>query len=302
MSRNLRTHIFLFVANLIYGASFTIAKALTPHYIEPYGFILIRVTFSLFLFSATQLIFIRSGIARKDLPLLIVCGLVGVAMNQLLFFKGLSLTRPINAALIMISTPILVVLFTSLMKNEKLTMRKGAGSLIAAIGAAIVVIHSTVSGGEASPLGDLLIFLNAACYAIYLVIVKPLMEKYHPIAVIAWVFLFGEIFVLPVGWNQFAAVEWTTFTFWIWAGTAFIVIFTTYLAYLLNIFALRDAPASTVGIYIYAQPLFATLIAVVSGKDFLNWETLLSSLLIFIGVYLVSFGARKFSLAETEQP
>ena len=130
--------------------------------------------------------------------------------------------------------------------------------------------------------------LNAASYAVYLVIVKPLMQKYHPLTIILWVFFFGWLFVVPVGFNEFRAIQWHTFPTSIWLELIFIVIATTFFAYLFNILALRNANPSLAGIYIYLQPALATLFAVSLGKDSLSIFKVAAMLLIFAGVYLVS--------------
>jgi drug/metabolite transporter (DMT)-like permease len=290
MKNQWRSHLYLLLSNLIYGASFTIAKAVIPDYIKPYGMILIRITVTAVMFIIIQIFFIKEKIARKDVPLLILCALFGVSINQLLFFKGLSMTSPISTSLMSTITPILVLLFASMFQEEKLGWKKVLGIFIGAAGAVIIVIAGkriTLSSGEF--LGDILVFANSAVYAIYLVIVKPLMKKYQPLTIITWVFFFGWIFVIPVGWSEFASINWQAITPVVWYAIIFIIIFTTFFSYLLNILALKNISSSVVGIYIYVQPIFATLIAVLFSKDHLTWQNIMASLLIFIGVYLVSF-------------
>ena len=117
----------LFGANLIYGASYTVAKEAMPEYILPFAFILIRVTSSVLLFWLIWTSLIRERIARADLLRLAACGLFGVAINQMLFFKGLSITTPINAAIIMTSNPVVVMLFSLWILKEAITMKKTFG-------------------------------------------------------------------------------------------------------------------------------------------------------------------------------
>ena len=140
MTKTFRTHLFLFLANLIYGVSFTIAKDVVPHFIKPFGAILIRVTVSGILFIAVQFFFVREKIKRKDIPLLIACGIFGVAINQLLFFKGLSITTPIHAALIMTTTPILVLVLSAFFKDERITILKIAGIAVGIMGALVITV------------------------------------------------------------------------------------------------------------------------------------------------------------------
>ncbi len=301
MNYRYSTHFYLFAANLIYALSFTIAKDVVPHYIQPFGAIVIRVSVALVLFAAVQLLFIRESIRRKDIPLLILCGLFGVAINQLLFFKGLSITTPINASLMMTTTPILILLLSGIFHDEKITWLKITGVLLGAIGAVLVIISGkefTLGGGQTT--GDMLILINAASYAVYLVIVKPLMKKYRPVTVITWVFLFGWLFVLPAGWQEFSAIDWQQFTPWLWAELSFIVIFTTFFAYLLNTLAMEHASPSVVGIYIYLQPALATIFALLLNRDEYPLIKIIATVFIFAGVYFVS-AKNAFSRNEKEE-
>ncbi|MGB3075097.1 MAG: DMT family transporter [Chitinophagales bacterium] len=289
MNYRYSTHIYLFIANLIYALSFTIAKDVVPHFIQPFGAIVIRVTVALTLFSIIQLTIIREKIKRADIPLLILCGLFGVAINQLLFFKGLSITTPINASLMMTTTPILILLLSGIFHDEKITWLKVIGVLLGATGAVLVIISGkelTLGSGQTT--GDILVLINAASYAVYLVIVKPLMKKYHAVTVIMWVFLFGWLFVLPVGWHEFAMIDWYPFTPLLWGELTFIVIFTTFFAYLLNTMAMVHATPSVVGIYIYLQPALATIFALLLNRDEYPLIKIIATILIFAGVYFVS--------------
>jgi drug/metabolite transporter (DMT)-like permease len=289
MTVQFRTHLYLFIVNLIYALSFTIAKDVVPQYIQPYGAIVIRVTVALLLFLIFQFFFIKEKIKRADIGLLMLCGLFGVAINQLLFFKGLSITTPINASLMMTTTPILILILSGIFHDEKITMLKIAGVLLGAIGAVLVILSgSEFTRGSGQTTGDILVLINAASYAIYLVIVKPLMSKYHPLTVITWVFFFGWLIVVPVGWNEFSAIDWQQFTYPLWIELAFIVLFTTFFAYLLNTMAMQHATPSVVGIYIYLQPALATIFALLMNRDEYPLIKIIATLLIFSGVYLVS--------------
>ena len=281
----------LFGANLIYGASYTVAKEAMPEYILPFAFILIRVTSSVLLFWLIWTSLIRERIARADLLRLAACGLFGVAINQMLFFKGLSITTPINAAIIMTSNPVVVMLFSLWILKEAITMQKTFGLLLGLSGAALLITAgSDFSFGSETFEGDIYVFLNASSYALYLVIVKPLMARYHPITVITWIFTFGFVYVLPFGFEEFISVDWSAFTPKIWAAVAFIVLFTTFLAYLLNVSALKELSPTIVSYYIYLQPLLAAIVALYFEKDQLTWINIGASMLIFAGVYLVSSG------------
>lgn len=296
MNNKTKAHLALLGANLFYGAGFTVAKSIMPRLIEPLGFIFIRVSVVTLLF---WLSFgggknYRAKIEKKDWPILVLGGIFGVALNQMLFFLGLNLTFPIHAALIMMSTPLLITIIATFILRERIGLSKGLGLCIG-IGGAILLMSAgkeiTMTGSSA--MGDLLILLNAASYAIYLVIIKPLMQRYRPIIVIRWVFLFGFMFVLPFSWQQFTAIDWTLFETTDYMALGFIVICVTFFTYLWNIYALRFLSPSIAGAYIYLQPMFAAFISVIFTGEDLTWVKLVATALIFSGVYLVNFGFKK---------
>lgn len=299
MRGSILAHIYLLLANLIYGVSFTIAKDVVPHYIGPFGAIVIRVSVSLLLFTLTYLLFIREKIYKRDIGLMALCGLFGVAINQLLFFKGLSITTPINAALIMTITPIMVVTISYFTGRDHLNLWRILGILLGICGALIIILNrGSVTFSGSRSIGDLCVFLNAASYAVYIVIVKPLMARYNPITIITMVFLFGSFIVWPVGFSEFNAISWAQLPNHILLELAFIVLATTFLAYLFNILAMRHASPGIVGIYIYSQPAIATLFALMMQKDSFSPDKLLATIMIFAGVYLVSFAGRE----QVKQP
>ena len=260
-----------------------------PTYIEPLGFIFVRVSGAVLMFWFLFRFFYYEKIDKKDLLKLALCGLFGVAINQMLFFKGLNLTTPINAAVIMVTNPILVLLFGFAMLSEKFTLRKLIGITLGAVGAFLLITNGgNISLDPNHYSGNILVLLNASSYAIYLVMVKPLMQKYKPITVVSWVFLFGFIFVVPFGWNEFQAISWTTMPNFVLWEVVFVVVGTTFFAYLFNIYGLQTLNASVVSSYIYLQPVLASLIALWVQSDELSFIKLLSATIIFIGVYLVS--------------
>ena len=231
----------------------------------------------------------ETQIDKKDFPRLMLCGLFGVATNQLFFFEGLSRTTPIHAALMMLTTPILVVIMASIVLKEKFTINNGLGIVLGLIGAFVLICRGDMSNlGGMAGLGDFFVFINAASYAMYLILVKPLMVKYSPLSVIRWVFLFGAIVVLPFGFAQVSQVDWSLFTPKSYLVLGYVLIAMTFLAYLLNIFALKRLSPTVIGSYIYLQPFLASLIAILFFNETLTLTMVGAGALIFSGVYLVS--------------
>ncbi len=289
MTKNLKAHLALLSANLIYGANYTIAKIALPEFVKPLGFILMRVTFAMLIFAFIQFTFIKEKVENKDILLLFFCAVFGIAVNQMMFFQGLSRTTEINASILMITTPILVIVFSYFILKEKITSKKILGVILGAIGAAMIILMGgSFSLGSDTLLGDLYIFINAASYGIYLVIAKPLMIKYHPFTILKWIFFFGFFMITPFGYEQFSQIDWGSFTTAAYLSVGYVLFFATFLAYLCNAIALNFASPSLVSAYIYSQPLIATIIAISFGKDSLTPVKIIAAILIFTGVYLVN--------------
>ena len=289
MNKTLTAHISLLIANLIYALNFTIAKDVMPNFILPSAFILLRVIGALFLFSFSYFIFFFQKIELKDILRFAICGLFGVAINQLFFFEGLNLTTPINAAIVMTTNPILVMLLSFIIVKEAISFKKILGITLGFIGASTLILSDgAIDLSSNNSTGNLFVFINATSYGLYLVIVKPLLNKYHPLTVLFYVFAFGLLFVLPFGYDDLTIVKWGTIPVNIYLEIIFVVVCTTFIAYLLNSSALKTLTASTVSIYIYLQPILASLFAIFLGADFLDEKKIIASVLIFSGVYLVS--------------
>jgi len=292
--RNLALIAATFVS-IIYGITFTIAKDVMPKYIDAYGFILLRAGGSMLLFWAVWLFMKLSHktftekIAVQDFPRIIAAAFFGVAFNMLTFFKGLSLTSPISAAVIMVSTPMIVLVLSALIIKERMRKRMVFGLILGLIGTAFLILYGKSIGSATNAgLGNFLVLVNAISYGFYLIIVKKLMDKYNAFTFVKWIYLFGFIMVLPFGWSQFDAVNWTLVPIAICWKIAFVVVISTFLTYLLNLLSMKELKPTTVAVFIYLQPLFATVFAISLGKDELSLVKIGSAALIFIGVYLVT--------------
>ena len=291
----LKAHLALLSVALIYGANYTIAKnVLDQDYLKPNGFILLRVISGFVLFTILHALFIKEKVDRKDFGLLAICGLFGIAINQLFFFKGLGATSPVHASLIMVVTPIIVLILSSIYLTERIRWWKVLGIIVGMIGAMLLITKgSSGNNSMSSSLGDLYILINATSYALYLVFAKNLMKKYHPFTVMKWIFSFGLIVVIPFGIGDLSGVVWRSFPIDIWVAIIYVLVFTTFFAYLLNAYALSTVNPTTASAYIYMQPLIASTIAVLWYNDSLSSVKVLSAALIFIGVYMISLQKRK---------
>lgn len=298
MKKNLfKAHLALLMVNALYGANHVVAKGVMPDHLTPSVFIFLRAMGATALFWLMKILFVKEKVAAKDLILLAACGLFGVAVNQLFFFHGLSLTSPVNTGIIMTINPILVVVFSYFLLKEAINWRRSIGIMLGAIGAILLTLNAGTGSGD-SLLGDLFIFINATSYALYLVLVKPLMRKYRPLTVITYVFSFGLTFVIlyPPTLSELFVTNFTTIPAKIIFIILFVIIGVTFMTYLLTVFGLKYVSPSVSSAYIYIQPamvvFFAYTLSVIGiaddYTDTITWEKVGYMLLIFTGVYLTS--------------
>lgn len=290
MSKRVKAHLAVLAANFIFGANFSVVKSVTPSLILPIGLNVLRVVVTTALFWLMFALKPSKPIfEKKDVWRFIACGATGVALNQMLFVKGLSLTTSIHAALLMLATPIIITFIAAWLLRERLNIWKFIGLTLGVAGAVNLILQKENSGSAPDILlGDVLVVINAILYGLYFVLVRPLMEKYKPLQVIRWIFTIGLFIILPFGWNEFTATEWSSIQPEQWAALAFIVIGSTFFAYLFNIYGLSVIGASATGAYIYTQPVFAAVIAMIFMGEQFTWYKAISALLIFTGVYLAN--------------
>lgn len=291
MDSSLKAHLSLFSAQVIYALNYSIAKGLMPDHIGPFALVFCRIAGACLLFWSISLLTPAEKLEKGDLRKMALLAVFGVAVNQIFFIWGLDNTQPINSAIIMISNPIVVVVFTMIVLKEKITIYKVSGLSLGILGAVSLLLFKSKGGlsfGSDTITGDLMTLVNSFSWAVFVVMAKPYMIKYKTVTVMKWIFLFGLLYVTPVGMYDFMNTGWHTFNSDTWFALSFVVIATTFLAYLLNTYALKALSPSVVSTYIYLQPFLATIFAVYFGKDELTPVKIIAAACIMSGVYLVS--------------
>lgn len=295
-SNIIKAHLALFASHVIYAANHFIAKDIMPEKINPNALVVFRVIGAGLLFWGIKF-FIRERIAKKDFFKLALCGLFGASINQLSFFHGLNLTSPIDTSIIMTSAPTVVFILSIFFLKEKVTGAKLLGLSIGALGAITLIWYGQVSDNNSSFSGNLFVFINVLFYSLYQVIVKPLMRSYHFITIISWVFLFGFLFLIPLGLKDviyntdYAAFDTNTNL-----AIAYIILCTTFLTFLFNIYGLRQVSPAVAGSYSYVQPAVSFIIVIILSYVFHNdiynedidLVKIISCVMVIIGVYLIS--------------
>jgi drug/metabolite transporter (DMT)-like permease len=284
-------------ATLLFGINYWVAKGLMPDFMTPFQVIFVRVAGAALLFSLLQagIPEIRNQrIGKKDMARLALASLLGVAINQIMFFAGLNHAAPVDAAIINSVNPVLVLVFASLLLHVRITGPGLTGILLGAAGTVLLIVF----GGNAdaigkSRMGNSFILINTVSYSLYLVIAKPVMVKYNPVVVMKWMFLFGLGFILPVTAGQALSIHPQTFTPTAWFSIIYVVLATTFMAYLLITFAMKRLSPPVVAYYSYVQPVLVAMIGVFMMGENLSWIKIASTLLVFCGIYLVTRKLRK---------
>jgi len=289
MNSIVKSHLYLLLTTLIGSLNYSIAKSIMPEFVGPSAIIIIRGIAATSFFWGIEAFLVKDSIKdKKDLLRLFLAGVFGISLNQVLFYEGLNLTTPINASLLQCGVPIFVMVIAFILAREKVTWIKILGLLLGGSGGCLLLLYSSKTSVEGFHWGDIMVTLNALSYAIFLVMVQPLTEKYDPFTVVKWVFLFGTCLNIPFGYSQFIEVDWNAIPLFGYFCLAYIVIFATIVNYYLNVGVLRYVNPSVAGMYIYLTPIFTSIIAIGWGKDVLTLEKLACSFLILGGVYLVS--------------
>ena len=290
MSRRTLAILAAIGATTIYALNHTIAKGVMPHHVQPFGFIIFRVGGAALLFWIISLFGPKERIEKKDYPRMLICALLGMGINMLVFFKGLSLSTPINSAVLVTTTPIIVLVLSAVLIKENISRAKIFGIAIGLLGALGLILFSSEIRQDAPniPLGNFLILMNSVFYGSYLIIVRPLLDKYHPFTFMKWLFTLGILICLPFGYQEFAQTDFAHLPQEAIWSIIFVVVGTTFCTYLFNIFALTQLKASTLSACVYVQPLMGILYATATGKDSLTTLKILAASLVLLGVYLAS--------------
>ncbi|MBT8262018.1 MAG: DMT family transporter [Bacteroidia bacterium] len=275
-------------ASAIYGINHTIAKGLMPDIIGSYGFILLRVGGAAICFWIISFFYQNEKIDRKDWIRIIACAFFGMVLNMNMFFKGLELSTPINSSVVITLAPVLLLVLSAIFLKDRITWIKSLGIGLGLAGALTLILFGLKTQPNAPniPLGNVLFIINATSYSFYLIFVKPLVARYSSITLMKLLFLFAFVMNLPIGIEQFSEVAWSSHDFDIIWKLAFVVIGTTVLTYLFNIYALKQLSPSTIGAFIYLQPVIAGIFAILTGADTLTPLRALAAALIFTGVFL----------------
>jgi drug/metabolite transporter (DMT)-like permease len=280
-----RAVLALVLAQLFFGLHYSAAKIVLEE-ITPRAWAPLRAgSASVVLLVCTRAAGRPFALSAADYGRLAAFSVLGVVINQLLFIEGVSRTTATHAAVLSAGVPVSTLLFAVLLGREELRGYKALAVVLSTAGI-VFVVRPEAPTGTVPVAGDLMILVSGLSYALFLVSSKRLLSRVDPLPATAWLLMFGALGLLGLGWRELLRLDpgQVSGPAWVWA--AFIVAFPTALSYLLNSYALRRLAPSTVGLFIYLQPVVGVVLAAALLGERPEPGVLVGALLIFAGVWL----------------
>jgi drug/metabolite transporter (DMT)-like permease len=286
----LRVHGALLVVTLLFGANYVVAKVVLRE-VSPLDLVVIRT------WGAAAMLFAGARLRRRpargpgftprDVVQLFLFSLLGVSINQLCFLGGLARSTATNAAVMLVTIPLLTLAFAVALRRERPSAMGIAGIALGLVGAAILIgSHGGVDLTSRATAGNLLLLGSGSSYALYLVLTRPILARHDPLRVTSWVFLLAALTVTPIGIGGVRGLVASGLSGAGWAGVAYVVIGATAVPYLLNNWALVRVKSSVVAVYILLQPVVAGALGRVFLHEAIGPHTAIAALLVVTGVLL----------------
>ena len=284
-------HLALLGSNVMWGIMAPISKfVLAGGIVSSMALVDVRIFGGTILFWIASMFIKPEKVDRKDYIRLFGAGFFSTAFNQMCFIKGVSLTSPVDASICTSTLPIWTMILAAIFLKEPVTGKKATGVLMGLSGALLLVFFGSGhnSSGNSNILGDLLCLLSQVSYSVYLVFFQDVIKKYSPVTLMKWKYTFGALILLPVLLSSFFTVQWGILPSNQWAGLAYILLFGTFLSYLIVPIGQKHLRPTVVAMYNYLQPVTAAAVAILWGLDNFNIVKLIAVILIFSGVMLVN--------------
>lgn len=288
----LKGHLASFSAYVIFGLNIIVSKGLANSgAISPLGLFCFRSIGASALFWIAGLFIPKEKIDKGDYLKIFAASMIGLYLTQIAFLKAITQTTPTDSAILSAFAPIMTMFFAAIFLKEPITIKKIIGVLMSFSGAILLIFNSVNTRGGAdhtTPLGGLLMFVNCLAFAFYLGLFKPLIQKYHVITFMKWMFLFSALASVPFDLKELFTLQYAQLPVNYLLELGYLVVFATFIAYFLIPVGQQNLRPTLVSMYSYIQPLIATAISVMIGMDHITWQKVLSALLVFGGVFVVN--------------
>lgn len=278
---------------LVWSVNYVVGKLTLTH--------LDALTLASFRFqlSATLLLAIyvsqgrRMPLRVRDVWTFLYLGFFGFAVNQGAFVIGLSLTTSQHSVVIIALGPILVLLFATALKLERLTTAKTLGLIICFCG--VLLLEADQGSPLHSPLllGDVITLVGTLGFSIYTVLGKRVASNYDAISMTTFNATAAALLWLPFAIRQGVRLDWEAVGWSGWAGLLYMVAFSSVGGYLLFYWLLGHMDASRVVVVNYLQPVVVVLLSIpLLGGRPTGWLVASGSLVI-LGVYLAEHASAR---------
>ncbi|MCR5070027.1 MAG: DMT family transporter [Prevotella sp.] len=283
-------HLSMFMACAFWGLMAPLGKDAMTHGLDGISMVTFRVVGGACLFWITSLFTEKRHVPLRDKLMFAGAGLFGLVLNQCCYTIGLSITSPVNASIVTTSMPIFAMILSAIILKEPLTGKKAIGVLMGCSGALILILTSAaaVSDKVGDIRGDLLCLGAQFSFALYLSLFNPLIKRYDVFTINKWMFLWASLMILPFTSVHMAGIEWGSVPVRTWVEAGYVVLFGTYLGYILTMIGQRTLRPTVVSVYNYVQPIVSVSASIVLGISMLQWSQALAVLLVFLGVWLVN--------------
>lgn len=292
MNENKKARLAVLLGNFFFGTSVIAVKHITPLLLPPLALTTVRIAITTILFWCLYAARpVKMQFRKNDFIRLFFCAIAGITLNQTFSIRGMALTSPIHASLLVLTTPMVITILAAWLLKESFTALKLIGLFLGIAGGSLLVFSrdlSSVASNEQS-LGDLFVILGAISYSTYVVTIKPLMGNHKALHILQWVFLFGAFISIPVGWKDVSQVNWSLFDFTSWFCLLYVVLGATFFAYQLMNYGIGKLGASVAGSYVYTQPFFATIASMIILHESLSLPKIAAALLIMAGVFITNY-------------
>lgn len=293
--KTLSVHFWLASVTLIAGANYVFVKTIVPSVISPNAVVLIRIATAAMVFFIAEKILYPTVYQpdKKDFIKLFFCAITGCVINQFFFYQGMKITTPINGSIMNLINPITIIIGSYFFLNDKMHKLSVFGFVLAIIGAVLLLDFKHFKVSDSTFWGDIFMMLNAISFGIYVVLVSTITQKYKAITISKWMFIFGFLLFLPIGYSDLIATNFYAFSIKNWAALGYIVLLTTLFVYFMNNYLPSITSPYIIGIYTYLQPFVAAVVALFLDADSLTFTKLGCGILIISGIYIAQLGRQK---------
>ncbi|RGM48885.1 MULTISPECIES: DMT family transporter [Bacteroides] len=288
MNKNIQGHLFALTANILWGLMSPIGKSALTEF-SALSVTTFRMVGAAACFWLLSLFCKREQVDHRDMLKIFFASLFALVFNQGVFIFGLSMTSPIDASIVTTTLPIVTMIVAAIYLKEPVTNKKVSGIFVGAMGALILIISSQgANSSDGNILGDLLCLIAQISFSIYLTVFKGLSQKYSPITLNKWMFVYASMCYIPFSYHDMTAIQWSGISTAALLQVGYVVVGGSFLAYICIMSAQRMLRPTVVSMYNYMQPIVASTVAIMIGLGTFNLEKGIAIALVFLGVYIVT--------------